>query len=102
MISNELAARHYLPPIEKYHHPTRDWYYTFLCQSDYVTAKAMEAQLLGESIEDYTEVLEARKFAREQINKIDNGTYDGPEAGTNIDIYYPPELEDESVENNEK
>lgn len=101
MISNELAARHYLPPIEKYHHSARDWYYTFLCQSDYVTAKAMEAQLLGEPFDDYQEVLEARKFAREQINKIDSGTYDGPKAGTNLDIYYPPELENEGGIENE-
>ena len=92
MINNELAERFNLPPIEKYHHATRDWYFTFLCQTDYIPAKAMEAQLLGDSIEDYTEILEARRWAREQINAIDDGTYDGPEAGTNIEVYYPPEL----------
>ena len=48
--------------------------------------------MLGDSVEDYTEILEARKYAREQINAIDEGTYEGPEAGTNIDIYYPPEI----------
>ena len=95
MISTELAQRFNLPPIEKYHHPARDWYYTFLCQTDYIPAKAMEAQLLGESIEDYSDVLEARRWCREQINAIDNGNYEGPEAGTDIDIYYPPELEEE-------
>lgn len=92
MISDELASRFNLPPIEKYHHETRDWYYTFLCQSDYIPAKAMEAQLLGEPIDSYTEIIEARRFAREQINAIDNGTYTGKEAGTNVDIYYPPEI----------
>lgn len=95
MISNEIVERFHLFPIEKYHHSTRDWYYTFLCQTDYIPAKAMEAQLLGDSIDDYTEILEARKYAREQINAIDNGTYTGPEAGTDIDIYYPPELEED-------
>lgn len=95
MISIELAEKHHLPPIEKFHHTTRDYYTTFLAQSDYVTAKAMEAQILGESVEDYREVLEARKFAREQVNAIDEGTYTGAEAGTDIDVYYPPEEERE-------
>lgn len=94
MISNELIQRFHLFTIEGYHHSTRDWYLTFLATTDYIPAKAMEAQLLGESIEDYTEIIEARRWAREQINAIDDGTYDGPEAGTNIDIYYPPELEE--------
>lgn len=95
MISIEMAERYHLPPIEKFHHSTRDYYTTFLAQSDYVTAKTMEAQLLGESVEDYREVLEARRFAREQVNAIDTGTYDGEEAGTDIDVYYPPEFSEE-------
>lgn len=98
MISVELAEQHHLPPIEKFHHSTRDYYWTFLCQTDYVTAKAMEAQLLGDDVEQYQEVLEARRYARQMINAIDNGTYDGPEAGTDIDIYYAPEDEEPSAD----
>ena len=71
MISNELAARFNLPPIEEYSFPEADWYQTFLIQSDYVANKIAEAMYLGETLdEDYTEVLQARKYARAMINTI--------------------------------
>lgn len=95
LISRNLAARHHLPPIEKYHHSTRDYYWTFLCQTDYIMSKAMEARLLGEDIEQYQEVIEGRRYARQMINAIDDGSYIGPEAGTDIEVYYPPELKEE-------
>ena len=86
MIDEKIAAKINMPPIRKYHHPTRDWYETFLIHTDYVVTKASEAQLLGESIEDYSDILEARKIARRCINEIDNGTYTGEEAMQEIEV----------------
>ncbi len=86
MISAEMASRFNLPPIRKYPHPTRDWYTTFLIQTDYIVSKAAEAQLMGESVDDYTDVLRARKIARSAINAIDDGKYDGEEAMQDVDI----------------
>ena len=86
MISNDMAAKFHLPPIEEYPHPTIDWYQTFLIQTDYIISKVSEAQLLGETIEPYVAVLSARKYARECINAIQYGTYDGEEAMKDIVI----------------
>lgn len=80
----EIANAFHLSDISEFKHSARDYYSTFLIQSDYVVSKAAEAQLVGEPIEPYTEVIEARRFARAMINAIDSGTYDGPEAGTNL------------------
>ena len=71
MISNELAARYYLPPIENYPFPELDWYTTFLKQTDYVSYKIAEALYLNEEIDnDYSEVLQARKYARQKVNEL--------------------------------
>lgn len=71
MIRNELAAKFYLPPIEEYPFPEQDWYKTFLSQSDYVIIKIAEATFLGKEIdEDYSEVIEARKYARQRLNEL--------------------------------
>ena len=41
---------------------------TFLIQTDYIPNKIIEVQTLGETLdEDYTEVLQARAFARKQL-----------------------------------
>lgn len=85
-ISDEMAARYHLPPIQKYPHPTEDWYQTFLLQTDYVTAKLIEAVAMGESTEQYTDVIEARRIARECINAIQDGTYTGEEAMQEVEI----------------
>lgn len=75
MISNELAARYHLPPVEEYPFPEIDWYATFLIQTDYVANKITEATYLGEEIdEDYSEVLQARKYARQRINELRGGS----------------------------
>lgn len=72
MITNEMAARFHLPTIENYPFPELDYYHTFLVQSDYVANKIAEAAYLGETVdEDYTNVLQARKFARKRINEIE-------------------------------
>lgn len=72
MISKELAEKYHLPPIEEYPFPARDWYATFLIQSDYCALKAAEAVYLGkEADEELTAVIEARAYARQKINEID-------------------------------
>lgn len=70
-ISNELAARFHLPPVESYPFPEIDWYTTFLIQSDYIANKIAEANYLNEELdENYTDVLQARKFARQKVNEL--------------------------------
>jgi hypothetical protein len=47
-------------------------YQTFLIQTDYVSCKIAEAQFLGKTLdEDYTEILQAREYAREQIRLLE-------------------------------
>lgn len=80
MITNDLAAKFHLPPIEEYPFGDRDWYSTFLIQSDYVALKAAEAVYLGKKAdEELAEIIEARAYAREQINALDaaQGSGDG-------------------------
>lgn len=48
------------------------FYQTFLLQTDYISSKMMEAQLAGETLdEDYTQILQYRKLAREEINRLE-------------------------------
>ena len=48
-------------------------YREFLKKTDYIGIKLAEALFLGESLdEDYTEVLAAKKYAREQIRQLTN------------------------------
>lgn len=71
MITDEMAARFHLPPLKDYTHTESDYYHSFLCASDYVAAKLSEAIFLHEQVtEDYSEVLEARKYARQKINEL--------------------------------
>ena len=44
----------------------------FLNATDHIPNKIIEAQILGESTEDYTEILRYRQFARDEINRIQN------------------------------
>jgi hypothetical protein len=47
-------------------------YQTFLIQTDYIPNKIVEAQALGTTLEeDYTEILQAREYAREQIRLLE-------------------------------
>lgn len=71
MITEEMAARFYLPKLEEYGHPALDYYQTFLIQSDYVANKIAEAMYLGEPVDnDYSDVLAARRYARQRINEL--------------------------------
>lgn len=75
MITKELAEKYHLPPIEEYPFGERDWWETFLIQSDRDTLAAIEEQILGGAKRgtDVTELLAARQEARQAINAIDNG-----------------------------
>lgn len=75
MINKEMAEKYHLPPIEEYPFGERDWWETFLIQSDRDTLRAIEEQLLGgkKGGEDMTELLSARAEARAAIEKIDKG-----------------------------
>ena len=46
------------------------FYQTFLIQTDHIPNKIIESQILGEDAEDYTEILNYRKFARQEINRL--------------------------------
>lgn len=79
MISKEIYSKYHLADLEFYIagcggseiEGKKMFYQTFLIQTDYIPNKIIEAQTLGETLdEDYTEVLQARKFARNQLNAI--------------------------------
>lgn len=51
------------------------FYQTFLIRTDYVPNKIVEAQALGiELDQDYTEVLQARAYARQRLSELGVGT----------------------------
>ena len=74
MITKELAEKYHLPPIEEYPFGEKDWYETFLIQSDRDTLRAIEEQLLGTAKRsaDNTELLAARAEARAAIEAIES------------------------------
>lgn len=45
---------------------------TFLIQTDHIPNKIIEAQILNEETNDYTEILNYRKFARQEINRLES------------------------------
>lgn len=77
MISRELAEKYHLPPIEEYPFGEKDWYETFLIQSDRDTLRALEEQVLGTTKKgtDNTELLAARAEARQELERIDKGAW---------------------------
>lgn len=44
----------------------------FLILTDHIPNKIIEAQILGNSIDDYKEILELRQQARDKINEMKN------------------------------
>lgn len=46
------------------------FYKNFLQQTDHIPNKIIEAQMLGEIPEDYSEILKYRQLAREKINEL--------------------------------
>ncbi len=48
----------------------QEYYRTFLIQTDHIPNKLIEALVLGEEGEDYSEILILRKEARQKINQL--------------------------------
>ena len=79
MIPDDILQRYHIGPAESY--ATLEcsaeagmavMYQTFLIQTDYIPNKIIEAQALGVPIDqDYTEILQARAFARAQLSMLD-------------------------------
>lgn len=76
MITQELLKKYHMVTLEEYKEIFEDsieveidYYKTFLIQTDHIPNKIIEAQILGEEVEDYTEILLSRKYARDKINK---------------------------------
>lgn len=71
MIKAELLEKYGLTGDTFENHPL-DLYLKFLSLTDYVACKIAESQFLGTALdEDYTEVLMAREYAREQIRLLE-------------------------------
>lgn len=49
-----------------------DWCVYFLNKTDHIPNKIIEAQALGNTPEDYTEILTYRQTARDEINRVAN------------------------------
>ena len=73
MIPNEVYEKYHLADITEYE-SEYVFYYTFLIQTDHIPNKIIESQVLGETPEDYTEILTYRQFARDEINRLNNPT----------------------------
>ena len=81
MISEELLVRYNMGNIEDYEalagskeKGKYDFYRTFLIQTDYLPNKIIEAQALGIPIDqDYTQILQARAYARQKLSEIGAG-----------------------------
>ena len=79
MISKELMERYKIRDVNFYVQlegseaaGTAAMYRSFLIQTDYVPNKIIEAQALGTPLDqDYTEILQARAYARAQLGAAD-------------------------------
>lgn len=79
MISDELMKKYNLPTFSEWNEAVELGVYdnnkelcqVFLNCTDHIPNKIIEAQILGEEVDDYTEILEARKTARAEINRIE-------------------------------
>ena len=83
MISDEILKKYDMKSLEEYEKDYGNsldteigFYQTFLMQTDYIDNKLNEEYILGASKsalkEKYGEILELRKFAREQINRLES------------------------------
>lgn len=76
MITKDVLKKYGLLSIDEYKELMQDpnseelYYRTFLSQTDHIPNKIVEAQFLSRAVDDYTEILEAREFARSEINRI--------------------------------
>lgn len=84
MINNEILANCKMQTLEEYISLFGDapisliaFYETFLRQTDYVAAKIAEGVA---TVEDYTNILGSRNFAREEINRLEKIKQEGKTA----------------------
>lgn len=77
MFAEEILLKYNMTNLEEYKaifgnalDTERTFYQTFLIQTDHIPNKIIEAQILNEEIDDYTEILNCRKFARQEINRL--------------------------------
>lgn len=78
MIADYILQRYHIGAIEDYaalegsqKAGEETMYRTFLLHTDYVPNKIVEAQALGIPLDqDYTDVLQARAYAREQLDLL--------------------------------
>ena len=77
-IPDELMNKYGLPTFELYEEGIKtgvfeneeEPYRAFLIKTDYIPNKIIEGQVLGREVEDYTEILNYRQFARDEINRL--------------------------------
>ena len=69
-IPKKIAEKYHIADKEFYENDLL-YYETFLIQTDHIPNKIIEAQMLGKEIDDYTEILEYRQVARDEINRLE-------------------------------
>lgn len=80
MISQEILKKYNMVTLEEEKAALGDtvntekmFYKTFLIQTDHIPNKIIEAQILNQSVDDYTEILNYRQLARDEINRLEQG-----------------------------
>lgn len=82
----EVLERYHMTDIEGYYRDfapnnteeerketAKIFYQTFLIQTDYIPNKIIESQITKNTIENYTDILGYRQYAREQLSKLMEG-----------------------------
>lgn len=71
-LPQEYITRFNVPRIDqldnRYEDPVTAQWYIFLELTDHIPNKIIEAQALGRTPKDYTDILEMRQLARDKIN----------------------------------
>lgn len=70
MIPESILTKYHIGQPDDYE-TAADFYQTLLAQTDHIPNKIIEAQVLGEPAEDYSEILQARKEARAELNRLE-------------------------------
>lgn len=76
-IKQEILDKYGLPSYEtfmknKFEYETEASFYMLILNvTDHIPNKIVEAQFLGESIDDYTDILLCRKTARKKLNELE-------------------------------
>lgn len=76
MINENILEKYGLPTLKDYKNKDNTtygeelYYRTFLAHTDHIPNKIIEQQILLGVAEDYTDILQAREFARNEINRL--------------------------------